>query len=463
MLASLDEVFLETVNSQRGGVFIDELWADRQSSNYRRKLRQCTKTKYYLEMDANDLTETEVVSAIAQFKLILGDQSAYRKATDFLESKTSGVMVFHHSHLLAANVLHLVSRLMRYTQRQNLEWKFVFFGDDKAMKSLKIDQLFIEKTYPSKKIKSATKKQILTITTGLICLAILALVFLVKPDSKETSDNINSIDAAAIIESDDLQVNKYTEETTPSTESLEIIRQSKLRDLEFNGMLAELDSQVPVINENDRLPSTTVNESVSTAPKISQSNIEHPLQLSSGAEDAIRNNDLGVVQKLLSSNVLRSSKNNNGQTPLIIATNSGNHQIVEWLLSEDSLVNSTDLYGRSAIFYASINGDDALLEILLEAGAQVDIASNLSKTPLMAAVHNEHFSIVETLLKNDIDIDAVDHSGWSAIFYAVWNSNTSMVELLIDNGVNTNIKDNSGLSLIEIAEARGNASIVDLL
>ena len=469
MSVSMVELFDDVFRSEEYCVLIDEAWANRQSKKYTSKLRESSKSKNYIELAANELTEEGLCSALAQFKVILEDQSAYQLATKFLDKKASGVMVFHNSHLLSADLLELISKIIRYVQRNGLKWKFVFLGLSKEIDSAKLDQLFIEKVYPFSLTKQVKAKKPLAFITALVCLVVLTLLLIAKP---EQDTHLNSV-VLSDAEKDNLiktvppsnvsansQQDDQTEFAAPSAELLELIRKSEQRDLEFKGMLAELVTQERTPSDDNiddviKDSQTLVRESKITTKIVKQ--------LPQQAEAAIRDNDLLTVQQILVSNDLQQSVNERGETPLIIAANTGNQTIVEWLLTQNVPVNSRDNFGRTAIFYTAINGDDALLERLLQAGAKAGVTSNLSKTPLMAAVNNNHFSTAQLLLLYGASVDVIDHSGWSAIFYAVWNSNLSMIKLMLDNGANTTVTDNSGLSLKQIAEARGQGELVDLL
>lgn len=478
---SLNKLFQELYLSKEHAVFIGELWANRRSLKYRSLLRQSNTKKNYLELDSENLSEQGVVIALAKSKFMIDDQSEYRCATDFLEKNRSGVLVFHQSHLMSANVLHLVSRIIRYSKRQGLDWKFILLGNEKEINPLNFDQLFIDRSYPVKSKRkpiaakeigesSGTKqKRALSLVLPLTCLAIAALLLLDNRPKKNTSLSLDVQNGTNIsVNLPNTQLNKEADELTRSTALLEAIRQSRLRDLEFEEMLAKIDSQADdgaaeqqiLANANQ---TNGTQKTPASAPPQSQIAQNRSIQLPAEAETAIRNNDLASVENLLTSDELRVSQNQAGESPLVIATTTRNQEIVNWLIEKNVPVNAPDQYGRTAIFYAAINGDDSLIENIIDAGGRVNVSSKLSKTPLMAAVNNNHFKTAQLLIDKGSNITAVDHSGWPAIFYAVWNTNLEMVNLLIDSGAEVNLRDNSGVSLKEIAEAKGATQIMDIL
>ncbi|MBX2847486.1 MAG: ankyrin repeat domain-containing protein [Acidiferrobacterales bacterium] len=481
MANSLETYFLELIQSSLQVVFIDESWVFKQSEKYRKLLRESAKTKFYFELESNCLSEEGVVSAIAQFKVIIEDQSGYRRACDFLERKKSGFMVFHQSHAMSSDVLHLVSRLIRFCKRQNLDWKFVFFASDSDMNSLMADQLFIEKFYPSKsrnkligKTSKPKKKSYAFVVPLVIAICSASVFYFIQKNYQAKPNSLE--DTVPAIPANDIHTESINiaNESSANDDLLEMIRQSKLRDLEFKGMLEELesqdDSQTDTAADN-LLEQATISKaediSAATNTNASSSSLANQrkpaLQMSADAERAIKDNDLASLQRRLDTDRLRLSQNDSGETPLIIATNHARLEIIDWLLQKNVPVNSTDRYGRTAIFYAAINGNNSIVESLLDAGADAGISSNLLKTPLMAAVNNDHVSTTQMLLRQNVSIDDVDHSGWSAIFYAVWNANLELTTLLVENGARLDLTDNNGVSLKDIAQAKREANILDLL
>jgi ankyrin repeat protein len=77
---------------------------------------------------------------------------------------------------------------------------------------------------------------------------------------------------------------------------------------------------------------------------------------------------------------------------------------VEALLKEGADVNKANNDGTSPLFVASCNGHCDVVEALLCGGADVNKARNDGMTPLIMASCNGHCDVVEALLRGGADV-----------------------------------------------------------
>ncbi|XP_037098004.1 kinase D-interacting substrate of 220 kDa B isoform X2 [Syngnathus acus] len=124
------------------------------------------------------------------------------------------------------------------------------------------------------------------------------------------------------------------------------------------------------------------------------------------------------------------SRSDNGQTPLMVAAEQGNLEIVQELIRRG----------------ANINFDD------------VDCW-----TALMSASKEGHIQIVGELLDNDANMEHRDMGGWTALMWAAYKGRTDVAELLLSKGANPNITGQYSVYPIIWAAGRGHAEIVHLL
>ena len=483
MTKSLDKLFYEVFLLSDHAVFIEELWAKEISESYIGDLRQHSKAKNFIELDSANLLVEEFIFVLGNSADLIDEDSSYRRAIDFLEKVPIGVLVFRQTHMMSVSVLHLVSRMIRYAERKGLRWKFVFFGIGIETNPLRMDQLYISKFYPTearrssappavaKKKKSSKQKKALAVVLPIALLGGLGLFFFKSNHGTYESNNIPTMQTEIPVSPEPFSNDTSSEadntagidkqNLSPNEVLLETINESRLRDLEFEKTLARINAQENYSVEDQSLVRDT--RAGQERPSLESWRTTISLELPPEAEAAIRNNDLAIVKSLLISKKLRESKNQDGQSPLVIATNAGRQRILNWLIEQNVEVNSRDQFGRTALYYAAINGDDSLIKSIISAGGKVNVNSKLAKTPLMAAVNNNHFSTARFLIERGSNINAVDHSGWPAVFYAAWNTNIKMLNLLIDNGAQLDVKDDNGVSIKEIAEAKGATEILGLL
>jgi len=122
------------------------------------------------------------------------------------------------------------------------------------------------------------------------------------------------------------------------------------------------------------------------------------------------------------------SKNHNGETALMKASEMGHLEIVKVLLSAGADPTITDNYGETALMKASSNqvtfgrNTDtyrafiAICEILVSKGADVNAKNNDGYTPLMkASGMGGRFETVQFLVLNGADVNAKSNNGYTAL------------------------------------------------
>ena len=478
----VDNRFNEILAKDGNVFFVDKLWVKSLSDDgwgetleLHRHLKNVSdeKSKLFFRIDIKGLTndkfiqylidEADLSSAIAS--------SDYSIFLDAFSKLKPGVVVFYRTHLISSEMLRLFSKLIKYVQHHNLEWKFVFYGTSKKLTHIAKDRLFIEHYYPEehKSTVQVSKRGVndkepsvgraaepFNFAKGLLVVFVLAIAgtfiyFSAGRPSNSIESPVTLVDATADVNlatkngldgvQDNLESNKTLEE---------IIRESKLQALKFEETMAGINAaQAFEVNPNR---DASKNKPIQTANTQDQK----ARLLPSDVEKAIADSDLAFLQSVNDKEILAYGRDSNGETPLIISVNNENDQIVQWLLQQNVPVDTRDNYGRTALSYSAIKGNDNFIKLLLQAGARVSLGSNLSKTPLIAAVSNNHYGSARLLLvTKKAQVNAQDHSGWSALFYAIWNSNSRMVDLLLEFGADTDLVDTSGLTIDQVAKAAG--------
>uniref|UniRef100_A0A2I3H0W9 Kinase D interacting substrate 220 n=1 Tax=Nomascus leucogenys TaxID=61853 RepID=A0A2I3H0W9_NOMLE len=123
-------------------------------------------------------------------------------------------------------------------------------------------------------------------------------------------------------------------------------------------------------------------------------------------------------------------RNECGQTPLMIAAEQGNLEIVKELIKNGANCNLEDLDNWTALISASKEG---------------------------------HVHIVEELLKCGVNLEHRDMGGWTALMWACYKGRTDVVELLLSHAANPSVTGLYSVYPIIWAAGRGHADIVHLL
>ncbi|XP_028652721.1 kinase D-interacting substrate of 220 kDa isoform X2 [Erpetoichthys calabaricus] len=124
-------------------------------------------------------------------------------------------------------------------------------------------------------------------------------------------------------------------------------------------------------------------------------------------------------------------RNENGQTPLMLAAEQGNLEIVQELLKKGANVNLEDVDNWTALISASKEG---------------------------------HIDIVRELLSHNANLEHRDMGGWTALMWAAYKGCTEVAKMLLEKGANPNITGQQ-FSVYPIiwAAGRGHADIVHIL
>jgi len=196
---------------------------------------------------------------------------------------------------------------------------------------------------------------------------------------------------------------------------------------------------------------------LSIGSKILQNLINIPNLLT----DAIRGNNLEVVNKLIIAGADVNVRDNNSEIPLMYAAEHGHKEIVQVLLAAGANVNIVNNHGVTSLMDASHNGHVEIVQMLLTAGADVNIRNNDDGlTPLMYASHDGDVEIVQMLLTAGAgeSINIQTNWGHTALMIASLMIESlkcykEVVQVLIVAGADVNIRDNNGQTAIDVADA----------
>jgi len=147
------------------------------------------------------------------------------------------------------------------------------------------------------------------------------------------------------------------------------------------------------------------------------------------------NNDRKCLSLLMDAGADVEVKNNNGATPLWIASQRGNASCVELLLSSGSCdFNMPNADGHTPIFAACATGADTCLALLIDAGADAGIKNKSSITPCFVACEKGHDACLKLVLGSEqglATLDMPNKLGFSPLFIAVDKNFEACVEALL--------------------------------
>jgi uncharacterized protein len=182
--------------------------------------------------------------------------------------------------------------------------------------------------------------------------------------------------------------------------------------------------------------------------------------------DRVQDNDESAVALFLTAGMNADSRDQNGDTALMLATRQGNLKIAKALVEKGADVapalrvaaqtKDTDMINfllsrnpskkaiGEALSGAAGTGSTSLVQTLIDHGA--DVNADWGGTPLMEAAYYDHLETVQLLLSHGANVNAATKRGETALHYAVRGAEHSIeiVRTLLAKGADVNTRDAEG-------------------
>ena len=152
-----------------------------------------------------------------------------------------------------------------------------------------------------------------------------------------------------------------------------------------------------------------------------------------------------------------------GRSPLVMAVDAGDVEMVRTLLDAGGQPNVKDGFGRTPLGLAALGGHHRIAVALLGRGARPDAKEDNGAVPLHHASSLGFDAIVSALLDAGADVEARDRPGHTPLINAIRNGRTSTVKLLLDRGADPQLAGKDKLSPLYWAVYRRHRAIADAL
>lgn len=185
--------------------------------------------------------------------------------------------------------------------------------------------------------------------------------------------------------------------------------------------------------------------------------------------NAVHQQDLYAVKKLIRAGTDINQQNDRGRTPLMIATYNNDVEIAKMLIDFGADVNIQDDMQNTPFLYAAAEGYLDILILTIQAGANPTVTDRYGSTALIPAAEQGNLEVVNLLLnKTEIDVNHINNVGWTALLEAVilgdgGRKYQECIQMLLQHQANPNIADKDGVTPIEHAEKLGYKEIEILL
>lgn len=178
---------------------------------------------------------------------------------------------------------------------------------------------------------------------------------------------------------------------------------------------------------------------------------------------------------LLSKGFELSSTGYNGETGLMLASESGTADTVRYWLEKGFDVNDSDDLGNTAIMFATKDWIDIeILNLLIESGAKLDVANDKGITPIMQMMaadfsHEDAPAEYEAMMLRMIaeggDLTAIDNLGNGMLHYAMkGKKSTEVMQKILDAGADVNQADQYGTTpIMEAVLSTKDPAVIEFL
>lgn len=176
--------------------------------------------------------------------------------------------------------------------------------------------------------------------------------------------------------------------------------------------------------------------------------------------NAAQNDDAGEVETLLASGVPIDMRDQDGATPLLVATRANAIAAATTLIAAGADVNAKDRIDDSPYLYAGARGHLVILKQTLLNGADLTSVNRFGGTALIPAAERGHVETVQLLITAGIEVDHVNRLGWTALLEAIilgdgGPRHVQVVDLLLQAGADPNLPDAEGVTPLRHSRQRG--------
>jgi uncharacterized protein len=170
---------------------------------------------------------------------------------------------------------------------------------------------------------------------------------------------------------------------------------------------------------------------------------------------AAERGDLAEMQRLVGEDPgLLDARHWNRETPLILACEEGQVEVVRWLVDKGAAINLRDAEGRTALGVALWGDHLTVVKLLMEGGAEPAIISGLCGSPLSKASALGRLEVVRLILGHPNAKVIINHRSWwqnTALFVACSHGHANM-RALLDSGADPTIANSDGRTSMAIAK-----------
>jgi len=171
-----------------------------------------------------------------------------------------------------------------------------------------------------------------------------------------------------------------------------------------------------------------------------------------------------VFDKISFASILNvHEKNEEGETPLHIASNQGQIELVASLIERGAELNTANNLGYTPLHYAASKCNKEIVRMLIDNGANVNSRSDFGYTPLHYAVNYCKMDIAKMLIDNGANINIRNIFGNTPLHCVAALGKMEAVRLLIEYGASLYLEDESEYNALQLARNFGYTEVADAI
>lgn len=184
--------------------------------------------------------------------------------------------------------------------------------------------------------------------------------------------------------------------------------------------------------------------------------------------EAAARGDAAAVRRLLSAGAAVDIRNNNGETPLLLAVAENRLDAAVALIDAGADINLQARNLDSPWLLAGARGRTEMLRRMIPRGPDFTLRNRYGGSALIPACHYGHVDTVKLLLTTRIDVDQINHLGWTCLLELVilGDGGPAYVEIaraVLAAGANPNIADKERVSPLAHARRKGQAAVAKVI
>ncbi|KAG9148251.1 hypothetical protein Leryth_012212 [Lithospermum erythrorhizon] len=197
---------------------------------------------------------------------------------------------------------------------------------------------------------------------------------------------------------------------------------------------------------------------------------------------AVGNGHIEVLRLLLLKGADVNSLTKGGNTALHIAVEERRRDCLNLMSEMDMIRNGYD--GDTPLHIAANLGDEQMVKLLVQKGANKDIRKNIGKAAYDVAAENGYAKLFDTLrlgdslcvasrkgdvrtihrlLEQGASINGHDQHGWTALHRASFKGRLEAVRVLVERGIEIDAKDEEGYTALHCAVEAGHVDVIEFL